>query len=67
MSGGGTDGGRMHIFGAGVPSLVIGVPVRYIHTHASIMHLDDFTQAVDLLVAVIKRLDAEMVEQLRSA
>ncbi len=67
MPGGGTDGGRIHIFGAGVPSLVVGVPVRYIHTHASIMHLDDFVQAVDLLVAVIKRLDWEMVQQLRSA
>jgi hypothetical protein len=31
------------------------------------MHLDDFVQAVDLLVAVIKRLDWEMVQQLRSA
>jgi endoglucanase len=67
MPGGGTDGGRIHIFGAGVPSLVVGVPVRYIHTHASIMHFDDFVQAVDLLVAVINRLDWEMVQQLRSA
>jgi putative aminopeptidase FrvX len=31
------------------------------------MHIDDFTNAVDLLVAVIKRLDWEMVEQLRGA
>jgi hypothetical protein len=31
------------------------------------MHFDDFVQAVDLLVAVIKRLDWEMVQQLRSA
>jgi hypothetical protein len=29
------------------------------------MHIDDFVQAVDLLVAVIKRLDLELVEQLR--
>lgn len=62
---GGTDGGRIHIFGAGIPTLVVGVPTRYIHTHAGIMHLEDFTNAVRLLVAVIKRLDAEMVQKLR--
>jgi endoglucanase len=63
---GGTDAGRIHIYGAGVPSLVIGVPVRYIHTHAAIMHIDDFTNAAKLLVAIIKRLDAETVQQLKS-
>ncbi|MCG8347710.1 MAG: M42 family metallopeptidase [Chloroflexales bacterium] len=66
MPGGGTDAGKMHVFGAGVPSIVVGIPVRYIHTHASILHRDDFEQAVQLLVAVIKRLDAETVQQLKS-
>jgi putative aminopeptidase FrvX len=66
MPGGGTDAGKIHVFGAGAPSLVVGVPVRYIHTHASIMHRDDFDAAVRLLVAVIKRLDTEMVRQLKS-
>ncbi len=66
MPGGGTDAGKIHVFGAGAPSLVVGVPVRYIHTHASIMHRDDFDAAVRLLVAVIKRLDTETVRQLKS-
>lgn len=65
MAGGGTDAGKMHVFGTGVPSLVIGVPVRYIHTHASIMHRDDFDQSVKLLVAVIKRLDAATVREIK--
>jgi endoglucanase len=66
VAGGGTDAGKMHVFGAGVPSLVIGVPVRYIHTHAAIMHRDDFDNAAKLLVAVVKRLDVEIVQQLKS-
>ena len=66
IAGGGTDAGKIHVFGAGVPSLVIGVPVRYIHTHASILHRDDFDKAAKLLVEVIKRLDDEMIQQLRS-
>lgn len=63
---GGTDAGKIHLFGAGVPSLVIGVPVRYIHTHAAIMHRDDFDNAAKLLVAVVKRLDVATVQQLKS-
>lgn len=63
---GGTDAGRMHVFSAGVPSLVIGVPVRYIHTHASIMNIDDFEQAVKLMVAVIKRLDENTVRNIKN-
>lgn len=66
MPGGGTDAGRMHVFNAGVPSLVVGVPVRYIHTHGAILHRDDFENAVRLLVALMKRLDAETVQQLKS-
>jgi endoglucanase len=66
MPGGGTDAGKMHVFGAGVPSLVLGVPVRYIHTHAAILNRNDFDNAAKLLVAVVKRLDAETVNQLKS-
>ncbi len=66
MAMGGTDAGRMHIFGSGVPSLALGAPVRYIHTHSAILHLDDFNTVVKLLVAVIKRLDTEMVQQLKA-
>lgn len=63
---GGTDAGKMHVFSAGVPSLVIGVPVRYIHTHASIMNIDDFEQAAKLMVAVIKRLDENTVRNIKN-
>lgn len=66
MAMGGTDAGKIHVFGSGVPSLVVGVPVRYIHTHAAIMHRADFDNAAKLLVAVIKRLDVETVQQLRN-
>ena len=66
MPGGGTDGGRMHIFGAGVPTIVVGVAVRYIHTHTAIMHRRDFDQAARLLVALLQRLDGETVAKLKS-
>lgn len=66
MAGGGTDAGKFHVAGAGAPSLVLGVPVRYIHTNAAIMHRNDFAQAAALLTAVIKRLDGETVARLKA-
>lgn len=61
---GGTDAGRIHTFGVGVPSVVIGAPVRYIHSHNAVLHRDDFDHTVRLVTAVIRRLDAATLERL---
>nr|WP_054259830.1 M42 family metallopeptidase [Propionispora sp. 2/2-37] len=62
--GGGTDAGRIHIHGQGVPSLVLSIPTRYLHSHHSIIHRDDYEAAVDLLIAVLKRLDDKQYRDL---
>lgn len=64
LTGGATDGGAIHIHGVGVPTLYLGIPTRYIHSHAGIFHADDYTGAVKLLVALIKRLDRKTVADL---
>lgn len=61
---GGTDGGRIHISRSGVPSIYIGIATRYIHSHTSIIHRDDFDNLVKLLIAVIKKLDKKTVKKL---
>ena len=61
---GGTDAGRIHLTGQGVPCVSIGVPARYIHSHVSIIDRRDFESTVDLLVALVKRLDQKTVEGL---
>lgn len=61
---GGTDGGRIHVYARGVPSLVIGAPTRHIHSHAGIMHLGDYQQCVQLMVALCRKLDAATVASL---
>jgi endoglucanase len=55
---GGTDAGAIHLYGAGVPTIVLGVPARYIHTHNTIIHIDDYLSALDLVLALIQGLDA---------
>jgi endoglucanase len=61
---GGTDAGRFHMIGEGVPSLAMGVAARYIHSHVSIIDRRDFDRTVELLVAVVRRLDRKTVEKL---
>lgn len=64
MQGGATDGGTIHLHGQGVPTVVLGVPARHIHSHAGIIHRDDYDRALKLLVAVIGKLDAGTVASL---
>jgi endoglucanase len=64
MPGGATDGSIIHLHGTGVPTIVIGVAARHIHSHNSIIHRDDFENAVKLVAAVIGKLDAATVTDL---
>ncbi|WP_245838731.1 M42 family metallopeptidase [Marininema halotolerans] len=64
INGGATDASRIHLHGEGVPTVSLGVPARYIHSHTSLVHEDDTEQLVDLLVAVVQKLDQNMVDQL---
>jgi endoglucanase len=61
---GGTDAGRIHMTGEGVPSLAMGIASRYIHSHVSIIDKRDFEATVKLLVALVKRLDRKTVDGL---
>lgn len=63
---GGTDAGRMHLTRNGIPSLAITVPVRYLHSHTSVIHEDDYFNTVKLVTEVVKRLDKETVAKLTS-
>ncbi len=61
---GGTDARAISVHGRGVPTVVVGVPARYIHTHVSLIHLDDYQAAMRLILAVLRRLDGRAVERL---
>lgn len=65
ISQGGTDAGRIHLSSNGVPSAVIGICSRYIHTSASIVHIDDYAAAKELLVKLVKATDQSTVDSIR--
>lgn len=66
VSQGGTDAGKVHISNEGIPSAVIGICSRYIHTSASIIHVDDYAAAKELLVNLVKTSDRTTVDSIRS-
>lgn len=65
ISQGGTDAGRVHIANDGIPSAVIGICSRYIHTSASIIHVDDYAAAKELLKKLVIATDQNTVELIR--
>lgn len=61
-TGGSTNGAPIHLSNAGVPVVVMGLPVRYIHTHYGIAALSDVQNAIKLASAVIESLDADIIK-----
>lgn len=61
---GGTDAGRMHLAHDGAPAVSIGIPSRYIHSHTSMIHRDDYENCVKLITELVKTLDRETVDQI---
>jgi endoglucanase len=61
IEGGATDGAAIHLHNTGVPTVVLGVAARHIHSHNSIIHRADYDNAVKLLVALIERMDEATV------
>lgn len=63
--GGGTDAGSIHKQRAGIPSLSISVPGRYLHTPAAIVRVKDWKNAVALLHAGLSHIDHHIVSNTR--
>ncbi len=61
---GGTDAGAVHTVHSGVPSMSFCIATRYIHSHTSILHKDDYENAVKLIVEFIKKLDWNLVNKI---
>lgn len=66
ISQGGTDAGRVHTSNEGIPSAVIGICSRYIHTSSSIIHTDDYAAAKELIVKLVKACDHTTLETIKA-
>lgn len=66
VQGYGDDSAEIQRSNGGVPTVNLVVPTRYTHVHTGIINRRDFEQMVDLMVALLQRLDANAVKELRN-
>lgn len=64
IAAGGTDSGELSKVDAGVMNLTLSIPSRYMHSHRTIIHQDDFQATVDLLTHFIENLDEALFEEM---
>jgi endoglucanase len=61
----GTDAYAMQVVAEGIPSMVIGIPLRYMHTPVEMVAMKDIRRAGHLLAEFIANLDANFVNHIR--
>ncbi|HOT76197.1 MAG TPA: M20/M25/M40 family metallo-hydrolase, partial [Candidatus Wallbacteria bacterium] len=60
-SSGGTDAGSVHLSDSGVPTVVLGIPTRYIHSHTSVINVNDIDDTVRLTLRLLEKLSARTI------
>jgi len=63
-SAGGTDAGAAQLAHGGIPVATIGLPTRYIHSTASMFHIDDHEAAKKIIREIVKAVDHELIEEI---
>jgi putative aminopeptidase FrvX len=53
---GGTDAGRIHISQNGVPTVIISIPCRYLHSASSVVNLNDIDNTLKLTLSFLNEL-----------
>lgn len=61
---GGTDAGSFHLANEGIPTIVLSVPARYIHSHNSIMQMSDYSELIKLIKEIVATFDQKVFNQL---
>lgn len=53
----GTDARVIQVSREGVPTVLVSIPLRYMHSSVEVVHLSDIERAIKLIAAFISRLD----------
>ncbi|SFW98227.1 Putative aminopeptidase FrvX [Thermoactinomyces sp. DSM 45891] len=64
VSQGGTDSGKVHLSGKGVPSATLGVCGRYIHSHTTIVDREDIEALKIFATELVRRFDNSTYQSL---
>lgn len=61
----GTDAYAMQVAAAGMPTMVISIPLRYMHTPVEVVSMNDLERTGRLLAEFIRRLEPDFIEQIK--
>ncbi len=63
--GSGTDAMTLQLAGEGIPLMIIGIPLRYMHTPVEMIQIKDLERAARLLADFISNLDQDFMNTLK--
>ena len=61
----GTDAVALQVAAEGVPTIVICIPLRYMHTPVEMVHTKDIERVSRLITEFVTELDDDFMEKLR--
>lgn len=61
---GGTNAGSIHLTEEGIPCLVIGIPVRYVHTNHCYASIYDYKNSLNLVCEIVRNLNKDIFNNL---
>ena len=61
---GSTDGSAIHTSHKAVPTLVLGIPTRYAHTHYCYLAEEDLDATIKLATEIVKSLNSETIREI---
>ena len=60
----GTDGEKLQLVAEGIPTMMVGIPIRYMHTPVEMVQVKDIQRVARLLAVFIEQLDEEFMDSL---
>ena len=63
--GSGTDADKLQISAEGVITMIVSIPIRYMHTPVEVVQVRDIQRAARLVAGFIEQLDEETLNGLR--
>ena len=60
----GTDGDDLQVTAEGIPTLVVSIPIRYMHTPVEVIAVKDVQRTARLLAEFIAMLDEDFIDKI---
>ena len=64
LAGYGEDGAMYQKSRQGIPSINLGIPTRYLHSHNSVIDLNDYSNGLNLVNHILNDLNPEKVNSI---